>query len=42
MRVPEYLRKKIMRRAKLAEEFNNLIRVIDNIFDNTELLEVCR
>lgn len=29
MKVPEYLRKKIMRRAKLAEEFNNLIGVID-------------
>lgn len=28
MKVPEYLRKKIMRRAKLAEEFNNLDREI--------------
>lgn len=28
MKVPEYLRKKIMRRAKLAEEFNDLDREI--------------
>ena len=28
MKVPEYLRKKIMRRAKLAEEFNKLDREI--------------
>lgn len=42
MRVPEYSCKKVMYCVKLAQEFNNLIGVIDNIFDNTELLEACR